>query len=333
MTQTRVSPSTAPFFTVLVTAYNRAELAQRCVRSCVTQTFEDFEVLVVDDGSSDDTVAKLTALDEPRLRIVRHSCNQGYIAARATGVDHAHGEWIVMVDSDDELLPHALARLRAVIDDLPPDVHVIRSCQRLDDGRVTPSVLPPGLTDYHGRLQWLDAVATERAHTDAGHCMHRSVFAHGNYFRERRGVMEPLWELNLARRERSLWLADVLGLVHNDAPNRHSRDRNPSRLIRQLLAEAPDQLWMAETILAEHGRDLALWAPHYRRWVVESAAVQSFLVGDRYRGLRRTAGSVLAGGNGLKMAATAMLGIISPKALAYGKAAGRQWRAWRVARP
>ena len=94
-----------PFFSVLITAFNRQHEIERCVRSCIRQTFDDFEIVVVDDASTDATAGVLAAIDEPRLRVVTHERNRGISPARATTVAHARGEWLVMVDSDWELFP------------------------------------------------------------------------------------------------------------------------------------------------------------------------------------------------------------------------------------
>jgi len=327
-----------PFFSVLVTAYNRADEIERCVRSCTEQTYDDFEIVVVDDGSTDATGTVLAGLGEPRLRTVRHDQNRGISPARATAVEHARGEWLVIVDSDWTLLPHALERLRAVIDLLPPGVRLIRSRLQSDDGHLDPAIMPApngaaAITDYHGRLLWLEAIALARASSDAGHCIHRSVFEATNYFADRRGAMETLWELNLARRESSLWVSDVLGLQHTDASNSHTRSADPRQLIPRLLGEAPDGQWMAETMLAEHGTDLARFAPHYRRWLVENAAVHAFLAGDRIAGIRHTWSAVRAGSVDANVWATCVLGILGPKPLAYAKLARRRARAARHATP
>ena len=106
-----------PFFTVVVTTYNREQIVRRAVDSCLAQTFEDLEVVVVDDASSDGTVAGLeSSYDDPRLRVVVHDRNRGINPARHTGTVAARGEWVVVVDSDWELMPEALERLRAAIE-------------------------------------------------------------------------------------------------------------------------------------------------------------------------------------------------------------------------
>lgn len=317
-------------FSVLITTYNRAELVQRCLASCLGQEFDDFEVVLVDDGSTDATAQVVEAIDDPRLRVVRHAQNRGYVPARATAVDHASGEWLVMVDSDDELVPGALGRLQQVIAALPPGVGVIRSRVRRDDGSLSPGVLPEStVTDYEDRLRWCDAIYRTGAGSDAGHCIHRSVFAQVPLFADRRGAQEPLWELRVAQATRSLWIEDVLGLVHADAANSHGRGAVVAEAVPRLLSEAPDSLWMAETLLREHGGALRRVAPHYRGYLLENAADHAFLANERRRGLRHAVASIRAGRPVGRALATAGLGMISPRALAYGKVAARRMRALR----
>ena len=317
-----------PTFSVLVTAYNRPAEVQRCVRSCSRQTFTDLEIVVVDDASTDTTPAVLAAIDEPRLRVVRHERNRGISPARATAVTSAAGEWLVMVDSDWELVPHALARLKELIDELPPDVHIIRSRLRADDGSLQPGILPAGITDYRGRLEWCDAVAAAGAASDAGHCVRRTVFATEPLIDDRRGAVETLWELNVARHERTLWVPDVLGLQHEDAANSHIRDVSPRRLIPRLRREAPDTQWMVQTLLHEHGDQLERYAPHYRHVLLESVALQALLAGDRRAGLRHTVAAQRSGPLvNPKLWVTLVLGLAGPNVLAYAKVGGRRWRA------
>lgn len=320
----------SPFFSILITAYNRAGQLERCVRSCSEQTFSDFEIVVVDDASTDATASVLAAIDEPRLRVVTHPVNKGISPARATTVDNAHGQWLVMIDSDWELFPHGLARLRAIIDELPPGVRMIRSRLEWDHGNVSPPVLPDGVTDYVGRLKWLEAVSLAGGGSDAAHCIHRDVFATTNFPSDRRGVIETLWETDVARQEPSLWVSDILGVEHVDAANSATRDVSASRLIPRLLGEAPDLRWMAETMLAHHGAAMEQYAPTYRRWVLESALLESLLCGDRRAGLAHFRGVRRAGSRGVQVWATLLLGLLGPRPLARAKLAGRQWRSRRA---
>lgn len=321
--------ATAPFFSVLITAYNRAGQIERCVDSCAAQTFGDFEIVVVDDGSTDDTVAVLESIQDPRLRVVKHDENRGISPARATTVRSSQGRWLVFLDSDWELVPHSLARLRELIDRLPTGVRIIRSRLEWDDGSVSPPVIPDGVTDYRGRLEWLEAIAVCGGGSDAGHCVAREVFDTGNRFHDGRGIFETLWETDLARDEPSLWVPDVLGLEHTDATNSTTRESDAA-LIPRMLSEAGDIRGQVERMLTDHGDDMARYAPHYRREILRRAALESFLAGDRRAGLRHSLEGIRAGARGPQDWATLAVGLIGARALAYVKLLGRRGRAWRT---
>ena len=228
-----------------------------------------------------------------------------------------------MLDSDWELYPQSLERLAALIGGLPAGVRIIRSRLEMDGGAISPGVMPDGVTDYHGRLRWLEQIAVTGATSDAGHCMHRDVLAAGNYYTDRRGAIETLWELDLAQREPSLWVDDVLGRQHLDAVNSHTREASAARLVGRLVAEAPDQRWMAETMLHRHGGELERYAPRYRSWLLEMAAREALLAGDRRAGIRHTRAAAQAGSAGAQVWATLALGVIGPRTLARAKLAGR----------
>jgi glycosyltransferase involved in cell wall biosynthesis len=96
-----------PRFSVIIPTFNRATILPRALRSVLSQTERDFEVVVVDDGSSDATDAIVAAFDDPRVRYhAQH--NAGPSAARNSGAALARGDFLVFLDSDDELLPSAL---------------------------------------------------------------------------------------------------------------------------------------------------------------------------------------------------------------------------------
>lgn len=97
----------APAFSVLVTAYNAGPFLQQAVRSVLAQTYSDFELILVDDGSTDGCLDFLSGLTDPRIRTLRQS-NQGQPAAINTGLGIATGDWIALLDADDLWMPRKL---------------------------------------------------------------------------------------------------------------------------------------------------------------------------------------------------------------------------------
>ena len=110
-----------PRISVVVPVYNRAELVQRALRSVFAQTFADFELIVVDDGSADDMEKALEQFSDPRLRLLRHERNRGTAAARNTGIREARGAYVAFLDSDDEWLPEMLERQHAPLEASRPE--------------------------------------------------------------------------------------------------------------------------------------------------------------------------------------------------------------------
>jgi hypothetical protein len=103
-----------PFFSIVIPTYNRARLLEETLESVFAQEFTDYEVLVVDDGSTDDTPAVLARYGE-RVRGLRQE-NQGQGTARNLGIQHATGSYVVFLDSDDVWFPWTLATYRQALD-------------------------------------------------------------------------------------------------------------------------------------------------------------------------------------------------------------------------
>ena len=103
------SPSTTPCISVILPTFERARLLPRSIRSVLAQTFTDWELVVVDDGSTDNTaqVVQDWCRKTSRIRYL-HQDNRGVGAARNLGIQHARGCYIACLDSDDEYLPKHL---------------------------------------------------------------------------------------------------------------------------------------------------------------------------------------------------------------------------------
>ena len=98
----RQPPGRDPTFSIVIPTYNRAKLVERAIRSVFGQSREDVEVVVVDDGSDDETERIITSLDVGPLRFLQQD-RAGAAAARNRGAAAARGAYLVFLDSDDEL--------------------------------------------------------------------------------------------------------------------------------------------------------------------------------------------------------------------------------------
>lgn len=107
-----------PFFTVVIPLYNRAQAIAATVQSVLDQTFQDFEIVVVDDGSIDGGADAVDRMADPRIRCIRQQ-NAGANAARNRGIDAARGRFVALLDSDDRFVPEHLERTAAILADAP----------------------------------------------------------------------------------------------------------------------------------------------------------------------------------------------------------------------
>lgn len=104
-----------PHFSVIIPVYNRASVLGTAIASVLAQTCQDFEIVIVDDGSRDDPTPVVAAFGDSRIRLL-HQENQGGGAARNAAIDVARGRFIAPLDSDDVFLPHHLATMKALLD-------------------------------------------------------------------------------------------------------------------------------------------------------------------------------------------------------------------------
>ena len=149
--------SKPPFFSVLVPVYNAGPWLAPCVESVLGQTDPDFELLLVDDGSTDGSGARCDGYAEQDTRVrAFHQENGGQLSARMAALKQQRGEYCVFLDADDTLVPHALETLRRAVDDSGADC-VVYGIRWERPGGVEHLTTPPSMchrliTDKHGAL-------------------------------------------------------------------------------------------------------------------------------------------------------------------------------------
>lgn len=96
---------------VIIPVYNNAQWIRKCVESVLAQTYTNFEIIIVDDGSDDNPQEQLADINDPRLHPIMHLPHGGVSAARNAGIDAARGDYIIFIDGDDWVEPNHIEAL------------------------------------------------------------------------------------------------------------------------------------------------------------------------------------------------------------------------------
>ena len=141
---------------VVMAAYNGAAFVRETIDSVLAQTMTDFEIVVADDCSKDDTLAVLATIDDPRVRVVRAARNGGPAAARTLAMAHARGRFIAGLDQDDICRPDRFAKQLAYLD-AHPDIALVATTIEMFEGDAVrrdpyPDLVDPAEIDW---TMWL----------------------------------------------------------------------------------------------------------------------------------------------------------------------------------
>jgi glycosyltransferase involved in cell wall biosynthesis len=128
-----------PQVSVVIPTYNRAHIIARAIRSVLNQTYQDFEIIIIDDGSTDNTVDVVDSFHDMRILYTKQMPNQGVSAARNAGVRMASGKYIAFQDSDDESHPDRLEEQVRILDSTDCFIDIVYSdmCRINKYGRTT----------------------------------------------------------------------------------------------------------------------------------------------------------------------------------------------------
>ena len=127
----------SPKISIVTSIYNGEKYLDKSIHSMLNQTFENFEFIIVDDGSTDSTIQKIQKFDDPRIRLIAQK-NQGQTQALINGIDGASGELIARIDADDYSMPDRLIRQVEFMDTYPEVVLCGSRFQELYNDDLTP---------------------------------------------------------------------------------------------------------------------------------------------------------------------------------------------------
>jgi glycosyltransferase involved in cell wall biosynthesis len=269
--------TTEPYFSIVMPVFNRRVTVRRAIDSCLGQDFAAFEVLVVDDGSRDGTAEAVAEYSDPRVRLILHAINRGANPARNTAVRASRGEWVIYLDSDDEMLPGCLSRIHQHVATAGDAVDRFGFQYVYADGRVTPFPFPPEpVVGYAEWLRWIDgSPMTDSVWVTRRRCFDRCPLPE-NF------AAEFSYALDFAKHFASHMVPLRLGLIHTDCQDRLSY-RIPPAEPEMAKRKARDQAADYQYVLAEHGDALRNLAPRRYRAVLRNAALSDLVAGNRGR--------------------------------------------------
>ena len=114
-----------PKTSVIIPTYNRAHFIKKAINTVLEQTYQDFEIVIVDDGSKDNTEEVVNGIKDDRIRYIKHEKNKGEAGARNTGIKNSKGEYIAFLDTDVTWSRDKLERQFNILESSPEDVGVV----------------------------------------------------------------------------------------------------------------------------------------------------------------------------------------------------------------
>jgi glycosyltransferase involved in cell wall biosynthesis len=227
----------SPFFTVVIPVYNRADVLGVAIRSVLAQEEQDFEIVVVDDGSKDDPGAALRAFADPRIRFHAQP-NRGGGAARNAGIDLARGRFVAFLDSDDVWLPGHLAAMRELLDGTTNTVGYARMIVDRGEGR---TFLKPPRAIREGEDMASYLLADRGFVPTITAVVERGTAARVRYHENLRTAEDTDFAIRLALDGQRFVMAEEPGAVWKDIPDpgRTSAGRKGGRMIPWLEEMRP----------------------------------------------------------------------------------------------
>jgi glycosyltransferase involved in cell wall biosynthesis len=186
---------TMPAVSVIMPTYNRAKLLGRAIQSILDQTYQDFELIIVDDGSTDDTESLVKSFNSEKIRYIRHRKNRGASAGRNTGIRSAQGEYVALQDSDDEWMPEKLEKQMRAFATAPPEVGVVYTGFYIIVNNKKKYMPSASITPKDGNI-FSSIIKGEYLVSPQTIVVKRECFERAGMFDERFPAMED-WELSL----------------------------------------------------------------------------------------------------------------------------------------
>ncbi|GIW65419.1 MAG: glycosyl transferase [Candidatus Parcubacteria bacterium] len=213
------------FFSIITPTYNRAYIINKAIESVLKQNFNDWEMIIIDDASIDNTeeIVKKYIDNSAKIKYLKLEKNAGPNVARNIGSEKANGEWLIFLDSDDELTDDALDVIYSYIQKFPEVSFFIFACKDLDGN------IPINIKNYEGDISWKDFLCKIKG--EALPVIKKEVFLEEKFMENIKGGEAITWIKILKRGYRAYFSNKVLRIYNDKLEDRLSvKSKNYKRL-------------------------------------------------------------------------------------------------------
>lgn len=268
-----------PFFSIIIPTYNSAALIGRALTSCLIQDFMDFEIIIIDSGSTDGTREIVQEFNDDRILVICEMERRGVCPARNLGVKSARSQWLLFLDSDNEFLPGVLRIIYEKVRKVTNDIDHLRfTCKwGTREGGIVYS-LADEIWGYEEYIKARERVVSGCSETFS--CISKRSFEKVRWPEDQ--SYESIYHIDFAKNYKTQTFPETVMVYNIDAPNQNSYTPNP----RHWLRVAPDNARSMDLIFLRHGEALRLISPTTYLYDLRTAAKYHFLSGNRVKAVR-----------------------------------------------
>lgn len=174
------------FFSVIIPLYNKENYIEKALNSILNQTFTDYEVWIIDDGSTDKSVEKVVPFLSEKIKLIQHQKNSGLSASRNSGIQHSNCNYITFLDADDVWKPHFLSTIHSLINQFAEARIYATNYEELYAHKVVRPINGSEILkdDFKGLVDFFRINVKQGFYNHGSVCFHKSVFEKAGLYDE-----------------------------------------------------------------------------------------------------------------------------------------------------
>lgn len=305
-----------PFFCIIITNFNKEKEILRCIKSCLSQTFKDFYILVIDDNSTDNSVKKIKKLCIKKIKIIQNKKNKGVCYSRHKAIKSSEAEWIVNLDADWKLKDkNVLENLKKkIIQYSNQKLNFFGARIKFDYGLITP------LNKYKKELNYLDRVKmVNEDQYDFLKIFRKKIYNKYCYWPVNKRFADGLIGLNWHKHNKIKIFNYIAIIQYTKKKTSLSRIShfNFTSFYALIIRDASHRIWEYEKVLKLHGKNIKIYAPNYYQILYFVLGMNYFFLNKKKKGLLNLIKSINNNVFSLKKWIVLIFGLLNNKLLIF----------------